>query len=98
MEHQPQRVHTGHRPGHPLSQDGQVRAEAGTVKPIILVPVGNADPKLLAALIPLLRDVLHAPARVQDLRIDPAQFYDEARGQYNSTTLLHALKQETPPD
>lgn len=66
------------------------------MKFIHLVPLGNPDRRLLKELIPVLWDTFHVPAEVRECEVDLSAFYDRARGQYNSTAILHHLLQYPP--
>lgn len=65
---------------------------------IQLLPLGNADRDLVTGLVAPLQASLLVPVEVRRASIDLEQFYDESRGQYNSTSLIDVLQQNhTPP-
>jgi archaemetzincin len=64
------------------------------VKFIYVLPLGNPDRKLLAGLVPALWESLRVPVEVRECPVDLDQFYDEARGQYNSTAILQHIKHD----
>jgi archaemetzincin len=63
------------------------------VKFIYVLPLGNPDRKLLAGLVPAVWESLRIPVEVRECPIELDPFYDEGRGQYNSTAILQHLKQ-----
>jgi archaemetzincin len=62
------------------------------MKPIELQPLGDAEPDVLESLIPALREVFGVDVRVRGKALPLHKHYDEQRGQYNSTSLLHELE------
>jgi archaemetzincin len=66
------------------------------VKSLYVVPLGNPDRRLLAGLVPALWESLRVPVEVREYQLDLGSFYDEGRGQYNSTAILQHLKNHPP--
>ena len=66
------------------------------MKSIHVLPLGNPDRRILAGLVPALWDSLRVPVEVREYQLDLAPFYDEGRGQYNSTTILRHIKLHPP--
>ncbi len=64
------------------------------MKFIQLLPLGNADRRLLKELIPAVWDAFHVPVEVREYPLNLSMFYDENRGQYNSTLILSHLKEQ----
>jgi archaemetzincin len=62
------------------------------VRTILLLPLGNVDLNLVQALRLSLMDVLGLPIKTGKLPVRLEYFYDETRGQYNSTKILLYLK------
>jgi archaemetzincin len=67
------------------------------VKPIILLPLGDPDRTLVTGLSPAIRKAFRVSVEVEDARIDLAPFYDDARGQYNSTSLIFYVREHVAP-
>jgi archaemetzincin len=67
------------------------------MKPIHVLPLGGADPDLAEALAGPLRRTFRTDVAVREFSINPEQFLDDGRGQYNSTGLLLHLKDAYPP-
>lgn len=67
------------------------------MSPIHLLSLGNADPRIIEGLRQPLHDVFDVPVEVMEKRLDIEEFYDDARGQYNSTSILHRLRDENSP-
>lgn len=61
---------------------------------IRLLSLGNADPYIVEALCSPLRQAFRVPIEVTTSNIDVEQFYDETRGQFNSTSILCQLRNE----
>jgi archaemetzincin len=60
---------------------------------IHLLPLGNADREMVAQLRHPLHNIFSATVEEADLAVDLEPFYDEQRGQYNSTDILLWLKE-----
>jgi archaemetzincin len=63
---------------------------------IHLLPLGGASPVLVEALPGHLRQTFRTRVEVHSFSLDPEQFFDAGRGQYNSTDLLMHLKSHYP--
>ena len=61
------------------------------MKAIELQPLGDAEPDVLESICPALQDAFGVAARVRTTPFPIDPFYDEQRGQYNSTAILHQL-------
>jgi len=66
------------------------------VKFIEVLPLGDPDRKLLRELVPAIWDAFHVPVEVRECGIDLPPFFDEERGQYNSTRILRHIKEHRP--
>jgi len=64
------------------------------VNVIRLLSLGNADPHIVEALRSPLHQAFRVSVEVTTASIDVQQFYDETRGQYNSTSILCQLRHE----
>jgi len=64
---------------------------------IQLLPLGNADREMVVQLRNPLRNIFTATVEDADLSLDLEPFYDEQRGQYNSTDILLWLKEHVSP-
>ncbi len=62
------------------------------MRPIILQPLGDAEPEVLESVIPALQEVFGVPVRAGGKAVPLGIHYDEKRGQYNSTSILHDLE------
>ena len=58
---------------------------------IELKPLGDAEPDVLVSLCRALQETFGVPAKVRDGSLAIGPFYDEKRGQYNSTAILHHI-------
>lgn len=68
------------------------------MKSITVVPLGNADGALVGELAAALAETFRVPAEVRNCDVDLVRFYDETRGQYNSTRILQFLKEACPEE
>lgn len=59
---------------------------------IYLLPLGNADRTLAEGLSSPLRRAFQSPVEIRESRLDLAPFYDDSRGQFNSTRILQFLQ------
>ena len=66
------------------------------MKAIHLLPLGGASPELVETLPGLLRETFRTRVEVHAFNMDPEQFLDAGRGQYNSTDMLMHLKSRYP--
>lgn len=64
---------------------------------IHLLPIGGANPGLAGSLPGPLRQTFRTGVEIQGFDLDPGQFLDTGRGQYNSTDILLHLKKHYPP-
>ena len=62
------------------------------MRTIYLLPLGNADRNLVSGLCSPLQKTFQLPVEVREIRLDLAPFYDDPRGQFNSTQILQFLK------
>lgn len=62
------------------------------MRAIHLLPVGDTDRRLVDQLARALHETLRMPVRVASATVPLEQFFDPARGQYNSTAILLHLK------
>lgn len=58
------------------------------MSPIYVLPLGSADRKMITALCPRIEDSLGASVSVREVAMDLAQFHDERRLQFNSTSII----------
>jgi archaemetzincin len=61
---------------------------------IHLLPLGNADRGLVVQLLLPLRGLFDAAIETVDIPFDLEPYYEEQRGQYNSTRILLTLKEQ----
>ena len=61
---------------------------------IRLLPLGDADPRIVEGLRSPLHETFRIPVEVTHATIDVERFYSKARGQYNSTSILCHLRDE----
>jgi len=61
------------------------------VNPILLLPLGNADRRIVSALCLPLREVLGRDVDVREVDVDLSPFLDEQRLQYNSSNIITHL-------
>jgi archaemetzincin len=61
------------------------------MKAIELQPLGDAEPDVLESICPALHEAFGVAARVRGTPFPIDPFYNEQRGQYNSTAILHQL-------
>jgi len=61
------------------------------MKAIKLQPLGDAEPDVLESLGPGLEKAFGVPVETAHQSLSISRFYDEHRGQYNSTAILHSL-------
>lgn len=61
------------------------------MKAIELQPLGDNEPDVLVSLRRALQETFGVPAKVRDAPMEIVPFYDEKRGQYNSTAILHRI-------
>lgn len=66
------------------------------MKAIDLQPLGDAEPDVLASLRSGLSETFSVPVRVCDRSLSIDAFYDEGRGQYNSTAILNRISRSLP--
>jgi archaemetzincin len=62
------------------------------MRPIELQPLGDAEPEVLESVIPALQEVFGVSAGIRGKSLPLNRHYDEQRGQYNSTSILHELE------
>ena len=62
------------------------------MRTIYLLPLGNADRSLVESLSSPLQEAFQLPVEVREIRLDLAPFYDDSRGQFNSTQVLQFLQ------
>ncbi len=62
------------------------------MKAIYLLPLGDADRSVLREVCRPLGEAVHATVEVKESNIDPLQFYDDGRLQYNSTEIVRHLQ------
>ena len=67
------------------------------MKPIVLVPLGDADRTLVSDLRDALEQKLVAPVEVREAALDLERFYSTERVQYNSSEIIQALQRFSPP-
>lgn len=58
---------------------------------IKLQPLGGAEPDVLESLSPGLEKAFGVPVGISNQSLSISRFYDEHRGQYNSSAILHSL-------
>jgi archaemetzincin len=63
------------------------------VNAIVLLPLGDADRKVIADLQAPVERAFRLPVGVEDPHVDLEIFYDEQRVQYNSTAIISHLQQ-----
>jgi archaemetzincin len=61
------------------------------MKAIELQPLGDAEPDVLESICPALHEAFGVAVRVRGGSLAIDKFYNEQRGQYNSTAILHQL-------
>jgi len=61
------------------------------MKVIELQPLGNPEPDVLESICPALHEAFSVPVRVRGTPFPIDPFYNEQRGQYNSTAILYQL-------
>lgn len=66
------------------------------MKAIELQPLGDVHPDVLEILSLALHKTFDVPSTIRDRCLSIEQFYDEPRGQYNSTAILHSLTSPAP--
>jgi archaemetzincin len=62
------------------------------VNRIHILPLGNADRELVSKLRDPLSKTFAVPVDIDEASLDIRRFYDPARGQYNSTSILQHLR------
>jgi len=71
---------------------------APALQTILIAPVGDFDPALLAAVGRGIERVFRTAVRVETILPDLAFAFDPTRRQYHSTAILKALAASAPPD
>jgi archaemetzincin len=66
------------------------------VNVIRLLSLGDADPHIVEALRSPVHQAFKVPVELTGASIDVKRSFDETRGQYNSTSILHQLRNEQP--
>ena len=66
------------------------------MRTIYLLPLGNADRNLVKGLCSPLQKTFQLPVEVREIRLDLAPFYNDPRGQFNSTQILQFLQRKEP--
>lgn len=66
------------------------------MKPVLLLPLGSPDRRLVEELVAALRGALRTPVETSHAEVDLQPFYDPARGQYNSTRILAWMRAAAP--
>ena len=67
------------------------------MKPIVLVPLGNADRTLVCDLRDALEEKLAASVEIRETALELERFYSAERVQYNSSDIIQALQGYSPP-
>lgn len=67
-------------------------------KTIVIAPVGDFDPELVAAIGRAIERVFRTAVRVEPILSDLSFAFDPERRQYLSTAILRALAETAPPD
>ena len=62
------------------------------MRTIYPLPLGNADRILIEGLRSPLQQTFQSPGEIREPRLDIAPFYDESRGQFDSTQILQFLQ------
>ena len=63
---------------------------------IHILPLGGTNPDLVGALPGPLRQTFRTGVEMREFSLDPEQFFDGGRGQYNSTDILMHIKSHYP--
>jgi archaemetzincin len=67
-------------------------------KTIVIVPIGDVNPQLTAAVGRGIERVFRAPSRIEPILSDLSFAFDAGRRQFHSTAILRVLEDSAPPD